>query len=403
MLRNTNPKANKSANKSNQRNKSTTKRQITTKVQRKVQNKSLRPHNKNTTSPLTTRKQHYALHTTIDLDAPINYRFVNPRRNVSVLGVPFAFGQPLQGVDRAPAEMRLGGLIERITNEQWKVNDHGDIAVEQQNASNATNPENDIKGVVKGRQYFLKSPTVVSKICHDTAKVTAEHTANGDFMLTLGGDHSIAMGTIAGILKGRPETGIIWVDAHADINTPFTTPSGNIHGMPVSFLMKHPDTTDLHETFNWLKDYPQLDPRKIVYIGLRDLEQGERNIIKEYGIKAFSMQDVDRYGIGNIMDKAIRHLTNDRRVDIPIHLSLDIDGVDPLFAPSTGTRVFGGLSYREAYYICEAAAETGMLSSMDLVEVNPTLGNNDNDRSGADRTIKIANGLIAAALGNRIL
>lgn len=323
----------------------------------------------------------------------IDYKQVHPRRNVQLLGVPFAFGQPLQGVDRAPQEMRAGGLIQRIVDQQWTVKDNGDVSV-----PSGENTHVDIREKPDGTSK-LRSADVVGQLCSDVAKATAAAVAENDFMLTLGGDHSIAMGTVAGILKQRPNTGIIWVDAHADINTPYTSETGNIHGMPVAFLMKHPHTQDIPQ-FEWLKDYPELDPRNIVYIGLRDVDSGERRIIRQNGIKAFTMQDVDKYGIGAVMDKAIRHLTNDRRLDVPIHLSLDIDGVDPLFAPSTGTRVFGGLTYREAYYICESLAETGLLASMDLVEVNPSLGDT---QDAAERTIKIANGLIGAALGNRIL
>jgi len=304
-----------------------------------------------------------------------------------VLGIPFCHGQGLQGVDQAPAKMIAGGLLDRITQEQWKTEVCTPIAVAP---ADPNAPQFEDK---------MRLPRVVSKVCEDSAKVTAAETAKGNFMLSIGGDHSIAMGTIAGILKSRPDTGVIWIDAHADINTPETSGSGNVHGMPVAFLMKHPATHNL-PAFKWLEQYPTLHPKNLVYIGLRDVDGGEKEIIREFGIKTFSMQDVDKYGISQVMEKAISYLTNDRRTDVPIHLSLDIDGVDPLFAPSTGTRVFGGLTYREAYFICESVAETGLLASMDLVEVNPTLGDSE---EAAQRTIKIANGLIASALGNRIL
>eukprot|EP00461_Guttulinopsis_vulgaris_P001950 UN01951 len=330
---------------------------------------------------------------TEDMDAVVQYTHVDPRRNVQLLGVPFAFGQPLQGVDRAPQEMRQGGLIPRVEEQQWKVVDNGDIAVPV-----VEGIHEDIRVKPDGT-FKMRCADVVSQVCRDTAEKVANALNKNDFMLTIGGDHSIAMGSIAGVLKARPNTGIIWVDAHADINTPFTSETGNIHGMPVAFLMKHPHVANI-AMFEWLKEYPTLDPRRIVYIGLRDVDAGEKRILRQSGIKAFTMQDVDKFGIGQVMAKAIEHLTNDRRLDIPIHLSLDIDGVDPLFAPATGTRVFGGLSYREAYYICEALAETGLLASMDLVEVNPSLGETP---EASERTVKIANGLIAAALGNRII
>jgi len=310
---------------------------------------------------------------------------------VSVVGVPFAFGQPLQGVDRGPIELRKAGLQERIMMEGWNVDDRGDIDV------TALVKGLDPNAVIMRDDYKMKRGPQVSAINKATSEVVESAAKEDNFVLSLGGDHSIAIGTIAGILKARPDTGIIWVDAHADINTPKTTLSGNVHGMCVAFLMKHPDCADAQE-FSWLKDVPTLDPRRIVYIGLRDVDSGEKRIIRELGIRAFTMQDVDRHGIGRVMDLAIEHVRG--RANRPLHLSLDIDGVDPLFAPSTGTRVGGGLTYREAYYLCETLAETGLLASMDMVEVNPSIVN---DPSEGERTVKMAVGLIASALGNRII
>lgn len=220
----------------------------------------------------------------------------------------------------------------------------------------------------------------------------------GKFCLVLGGDHTIGGGSLAGALKARPNTGCIWVDAHADINTPMVSPSGNIHGMPISFLV---DGLVDHNTvpgFEWMAEVPRLNPSKqLVYVGLRDIDSGERKLIRDLGIKAFTMQDVDRYGIGRTMEMAIEHLNKDERR--PIHMSYDIDAVDPVVAPSTGTTVRGGLSWREAMYIAESVAETGSLCSLDMVEVNPLLV----PGQGAAITIEMALELIASALGNKIL
>ncbi|KAF0764279.1 hypothetical protein AaE_003085, partial [Aphanomyces astaci] len=234
-----------------------------------------------------------------------------------------------------------------------------------------------------------------------------------------------------GILKVHPDAGIIWVDAHADINTPQTTESGNMHGMPISFLMQGLADPARVPGFEWLVDGPILKPEQLVYIGLRDVDSGERRIIKELGIKAFSMQSVDKYGIGKTMEMALDHLCGKQAR--PLHMSYDIDAVDPVDAPSTGTRgtrralrflldvtllfccnmaismndvtcvcgvvVRGGLTWREANYVAEAVAESNMLVGLDMVEVNPSLA----PGKGAAITVDMALLLIGSALGNRIL
>jgi len=193
---------------------------------------------------------------------------------------------------------------------------------------------------------------------------------------------------------------VFWIDAHADINTPQTSSSGNIHGMVLSYLFNLQNARDI-PGFEWMKRIPTLKESRLVYIGLRDIDDPEKEIIRERGIKIFTMQDIDRYGIGRVMEHVIDQLCPRSSVPRPIHLSFDIDSVDPTFAPSTGTRVAGGLSYREAYFISEAVAETGMLNSMDMVEVNPALGSNIAVDGGI--TADLAIGLIRAALGNTIL
>jgi len=230
------------------------------------------------------------------------------------------------------------------------------------------------------------------------AKATYQKAEEGKFVLTLGGDHSLAIGSISGLLRSRPELGIIWLDAYADVNTPESSASGNIHGMVLSYLFNHQRARST-PGFEWMNAVPLLKHSKVVYIGLRDLDPPEKQFIKEFALKAFTMYDIDRYGIGRVMDMAIDHVSS--RHNIPFHLSFDVDSIDPSYAPATGTRVSGGLTYREAYYIAESIAQTGLLTSMDMVEINPKLGHNP-DTDGII-TAELATGLIASALGNTIL
>ena len=219
-------------------------------------------------------------------------------------------------------------------------------------------------------------------------------------VLTLGGDHSIAIGTLSGMSRAirerlNKDLAVIWVDAHADINTPEQSASGNIHGMPLAYLSGL--ATDKHpHPFAWLNDPEQvpISLQKLVYIGLRDVDRAEKRTLRKYGIKAFSMHDIDRHGIGKVMDMALEWIGG----DTPIHLSFDIDALDPVVAPSTGTAVRRGLTLREGCFIAECVQETGALVSMDLVEVNPTL-----EAHGAESTISAGVDVVRAALGETLL
>ena len=311
--------------------------------------------------------------------------FLIPDRHCSIVGVPFAGGQPLVGVDLGPNFIRKGGLSSRLLADQWKVVDCGDITVPAK-----------VEGVEDSP--LVKGAAVVGKVNELLYHATLPALLSQHFLLTLGGDHSIGIGSISAVLKRRPNIGVVWIDAHADINTPLTSVSKNPHGMVLSFLM------NLHSSratpgFRWMEaqSIPLLQAQDLVYIGLRDLDEGEKAIMRHYNIRAFSMHDVDKWGIGEVMRRAIDHLT--RYEHRPLHLSLDIDSIDPAFAPSTGTRVSGGLSYREAYYVCEALSETGLLVSMDMVEVNPSLSSEEESA----KTVQMAVGLIASAMGNKIL
>lgn len=244
----------------------------------------------------------------------------------------------------------------------------------------------------------MKKPRAVSAVTQALSQQVYDHAKEGRFVLTLGGDHSIAIGTISGTAKAIRERlgrdmAVIWVDAHADINTPETSDSGNIHGMPVAFLTglasDKPDAP-----FGWIKDEHRVSVKKIVYIGLRDVDRGEKKILRENGIKAFSMHDIDRHGIGKVMDMALGWIGS----DTPIHLSFDIDALDPRFAPSTGTAVRGGLTLREGDFIAECVHETGSLVALDLVEVNPSL-----EEEGAAETVRSGVSIVRCALGDTLL
>lgn len=244
----------------------------------------------------------------------------------------------------------------------------------------------------------MKRPKAVSAVTKALSEQVYEHASKGRFVLTLGGDHSVAIGTIAGTAKavrerlGR-EIAVIWVDAHADINTPETSESGNIHGMPVAFITGLA-TEKREDIFGWIKKEHMISVKKLVYIGLRDVDRAEKKILKEHGIRAFSMNDIDRYGIGKVMDMALGWIGS----DTPIHLSFDVDALDPMWAPSTGTPVRGGLTLREGDFIAECVHETGSLVALDLVEVNPSL-----ETEGAQETVRAGCSIVCCALGDTIL
>ena len=206
------------------------------------------------------------------------------------------------------------------------------------------------------------------------------------------------IGDTLGVLGLGREIAVIWVDAHADINTPEGSDSGNVHGMPVSFLtgLSKEDSSN-QECFGWIEDDMRISVKKLVYIGLRDVDAAEKRILRENGIKAFSMFDIDRHGIGRVMEMALGHIGT----DTPIHLSFDVDALDPMWAPSTGTPVRGGLTLREGDYICECVHETGSLIAVDLVEVNPKLATKED--IGANETIRAGCSLVRCALGESLL
>jgi len=299
------------------------------------------------------------------------------------VGCPFRGGQARAGVDEGPIYLVQAGLKEQIEELEWDVKFDGHHQFEEISAGD----DPDI-----GK---IKNPRLVSKVCEAVAKTINGHVNQGHLPLTLGGDHSLAMGTVSGVFSRYPDACLVWCDAHADINTVETTDSGNLHGMPVAFLLGIGSKLDC---FSWMK--PVLKPEKIVYIGLRDIDKGERKILKEYGIRAFSMHEIDKYGIGKVVEMALDHVNPKR--DLPIHLSFDVDALDPSVAPSTGTPVRGGLTFREGHYICEAIHETGLLVGLDIMEVNPALPT-VKDAASVEQTVAIGCSLARAALGETLL
>jgi len=311
--------------------------------------------------------------------------FLKTPKTCAVLGAPMVWGQAKDGTDNGPQMLRAAGLHAELKDLDWKLNDLGDLKF--------TPPTSDDPALDASERGQMRFGYAVGMGNKQVSNTVYEHAAAGEFVLTLGGDHSIGAGTVSGVLKARPNTGVIWVDAHADINTPAVSQSGNIHGMPVAFLMRLVDPKAV-PGWEWMADTPPLRPQQLVYIGLRDVDEAERVILRDLGITCYTMQHVDRYGIGGVMERTLEQLHGR-----PLHCSYDIDGVDPLHAPSTGTTVRGGLTFREAHYLVEAASETGQLGSFDMVEVNPELGTKPENLQTAEMGLAI----IDSALGSRIL
>jgi len=274
------------------------------------------------------------------------------------------------GVEDGPDCIRSAGLVDKLRSIGWKVEDKGNLRFEP------LRNETPVEG--------LKNSRHVGKVNHLVADKVKQEASKKNAVLNLGGDHSLAIGTISGAAGVHTDLRVIWVDAHADINTPTTSPSGNIHGMPVAFLMGIFDTNV--PGFEWVKRC--LSPDRIVYIGLRDVDEGEQEILKELKIKTFTMTEVRQFGIERVMEMTLEHLVPNK--DKPIHLSFDVDGIDPEDIPSTGTAVTGGLTHAEAKYLCDSVAKTGCLVSMDIVEVNPAIGSEEEVKRTAVASVDLA-------------
>jgi len=301
-------------------------------------------------------------------------------RSVSILGVPLGYGASMAGVDIGPAALRVARLNQRIARLGYSVHDLGDMRLERPQSV----PEADDK---------LKYVREISKACEEVA-VEVEGILNSEqFPLIIGGDHSIAIGSFAGVAsyyKKKNETlGLIWFDAHADINTPETSPTGNIHGMPLATLLGY----GAPELTNVVGFAPKLDPKLCVHVGARDIDAGERELIRKLGIRFFTMREIDERGMKECMDDAIKIAS---RGSGGYGVTFDVDVLDPGDAPGSGTLVRGGLTYREAHLAMEKIAEAGGMRSLEIVEINTALDVNN-------KTAELGVELILSALGKTIL
>jgi arginase len=298
------------------------------------------------------------------------------RRPVSIIGAPLDLGQARRGVDMGPSAIRYAGLNERLASLGLDVSDLGNVSA----------PEPEALDLGDDRARFL--PEILAA-CAELAGLVAGAAREDAWPLVLGGDHSVAMGTLAGLAAAAGRTGgVIWIDAHGDLNTPESSPTGNVHGMPLAAALGRSGDWFRHDGLA----LPALDPARVVLVGIRSLDLAERTYLHEAGIRVYTMSEIDRIGIDTAMSEALD------RVRGPgfVHVSLDLDALDPEVAPGVGTPVRGGLTYREAQLACELIAESGIVGSFEVVESNPIL---DRENTTALTAVE----LVASALGQTIL
>jgi arginase len=303
-----------------------------------------------------------------------------PHSAIAIIGAPMDLGAGRRGVDMGPSALRLAGLDECIAALGYDVHDLGNIVVAQ--------PEGTHFGLEQAR--FLPE---IAKTCTRLGDMVYRAVSEQKLPLVLGGDHSIAVGTVAGISRAYREKGerlgLIWIDAHADMNTPETSPSGNVHGMPLACCIgKGP--SELTEIFGF---GPKIHSRNVAIVGLRDVDRTEVPYVRGAGIAAFTMREIDERGLRSVITEAIQRAGDGTS---GFHVSFDMDAVDPAEAPGVGTPVHGGLTYREAHLTMEILCDSGKLAGMEIVEVNPVL-------DIANQTAKLGVELVLSALGKRIL
>jgi len=293
-----------------------------------------------------------------------------------VIGAPLDLGAGRRGVDMGPSAIRYAGLERQLEDK---------LGVRVSDAGNVISPVVETTEMGDTNARYLRQ---ILDLCDRLSALVAEAAGRGALPLVLGGDHSVALGSLVGMAKLRGAGGVVWIDAHGDLNTPATSPSGNVHGMVLAAALGL--AGDSFKRDGW--PLPAVEPGKLALVGVRSLDDGERELLRTLDAKIFTMSEVDRIGVEPCMREAIAHAAGAAF----LHLSLDLDVVDPDYAPGVGTPVRGGLSYREAHLAMETVAESGLLDSMDVVEVNPIL-----DRENA--TGQLAVELVASALGARIL
>ncbi|MBV8149105.1 MAG: arginase [Candidatus Eremiobacteraeota bacterium] len=287
-------------------------------------------------------------------------------RRVDVVGVPMDLGASRRGVDMGPSAVRYAKLHDKLSAlGVTSIVDHGNLEVPIRESAALED---------SSAKYF----NVITEVCNRLAQLVEDALREGGLPIVLGGDHSIAMGTLAGLTKARSDQpGLVWIDAHPDINSPRSSSSGNVHGMPLWFALNNGVAV----------------AERTVQIGLRDVDPEEKRMLRELGVKAYTMSDVDKLGMMHVMEEALSIAGKDGR---SIHVSFDMDGIDPSEAPGTGTPVKGGLSYREAHLVMEMLHDSGQLGSIEMVEINPILDNRN-------QTAALAVGLICSGLGKSIL
>jgi len=295
---------------------------------------------------------------------------------VALIGAPLDLGAGRRGVDMGPSAIRYAELAEHLA---------ATLGIVTDDFGNVEAPVPESLAVDDHTARFL--PQILA-LCDRVAKLVEQAKRRGEIPLVLGGDHSIALGSLVGMAAAGGPGGVVWVDAHGDLNTPETSPSGNVHGMVLAAALDLGG--DAFHYDDWT--LPAIEPGKLALVGVRSLDQGERELLKRLEAKVFTMSEIDKRGIDVCMREALEHAAGGAF----LHLSVDMDVVDPEYAPGVGTPVRGGLSYREAHLAMETVAEAAVVDSIDIVEVNPVL-----DRENA--TGKLAVELVASALGARIL
>src|SRR5690348_1373761 len=301
-------------------------------------------------------------------------------QKIRIIGVPMDLGASRRGVDMGPSTLRVAGLQARLKQLGHQVEDIGNIVVKQ--------PEEQHYGV-KNAKYLDE----ISDTCKGLAEITRKALDEDFLPLVLGGDHSIAVGTAGGVAahfhKQSKRIGLIWLDAHGDMNTPESSPSGNVHGMPLASIMGYgpPELTELGGV------KPMVEPRSIALVGVRDLDSKERRLVKDSGVHVFTMRDIDERGMREVMAEALRFTTDDVA---GVAVSLDMDFVDPSDAPGVGTPVRGGVTYREAHLALEMIADSRSMVSFEVVEINPVI-----DLHNTTATLGVE--LVLSGLGKKIL
>jgi arginase len=301
-------------------------------------------------------------------------------QKIRIIGVPMDLGQSRRGVDMGPSALRVAGLQSRLKQLGHSVEDIGNVPVKQ--------AEEQPYG--EKRAKYLRE---IAETCRGLAEITEKTLAEGFFPLVLGGDHSIAIGTCSGVSdffrKQSKKIGCLWLDAHGDMNTPESSPSGNVHGMPLASLIGYgaPELVEL------LGYKPKVEPRNVAIVGVRDLDAKERRLVKDSGVHALTMRDIDERGMREVMSEALRFAGDDTE---GIAISVDMDLIDPADAPGVGTPVRGGITYRESHLAMEMIADSEAMASLEIVEINPVIDLHN-------KTALLGVEMVLSALGKKIL